>query len=44
MLPAVSLGNAVAIIAAGLLNIVGNKFPNLSGAGRLLVRQIKRSN
>lgn len=39
MLPAVSLGNAVAIIAAGLLNIVGNKFPNLSGAGRLLVGQ-----
>ncbi len=39
MLPAVSLGNAVAIIAAGLLNIVGNKFPSLSGAGRLLVGQ-----
>lgn len=39
MLPAVSLGNAVAIVFAGLLNRLGNKVPSLSGNGRLLVGQ-----
>lgn len=39
MLPAVAFGNAVAIISAGLLNVLGKKFKNLSGDGRLLVGQ-----
>ncbi|MGL4987507.1 MAG: 2-hydroxycarboxylate transporter family protein [Treponemataceae bacterium] len=39
MLPAVSLGNAVAIVLAGLMNRIGKKFPSLSGNGKLLVGQ-----
>ncbi len=39
MLPAVAFGNAVAIISAGLLDVIGKKFKSLSGDGRLLVGQ-----
>lgn len=39
MVPAVALGNALAIVAAGLLDRIGKGKPNLSGEGKLLVGQ-----
>lgn len=39
MVPALALGNALAIVAAGLLNRIGKGKPNLSGEGKLLVGQ-----
>lgn len=36
MVPAVALGNAVAIVCGGVLNKVGKKSPKLSGEGQLL--------
>lgn len=36
LVPAVALGNAMAIVAAGLLDRLGKKFPNLSGEGQLM--------
>lgn len=40
MVPAVALGNAVAIVLGGLLNKIGKKMPKLSGEGQLL-RNVK---
>lgn len=37
MVPAVALGNAVAIVFGGMLNKLGKKYPNLSGDGQLLI-------
>ncbi len=37
VMPAVALGNALAIVSGGLLNRVGNAFPSLSGNGELMV-------
>lgn len=37
MVPAVALGNAVAIVFGGILNKLGKKYPNLSGDGKLLI-------
>ena len=39
MVPAVALGNAVAIVAAGILNKLGKKHKNISGDGKLLKGQ-----
>lgn len=39
MVPALALGNAIAIIAAGLLDRIGRGKPKLSGEGKLLVGQ-----
>lgn len=39
MIPAVALGNALAIVAAGLLDRFGKGRPNLSGEGKMLVGQ-----
>ena len=36
MVPAVALGNAVAIVCGGVLNKIGKKSPKLSGEGQLL--------
>ena len=36
MVPAVALGNALAIVCAGLLDKLGKKYPNLTGNGKLL--------
>ena len=36
MVPAVALGNALAIVSAGLLDRIGKKYKNLSGEGKLL--------
>ncbi|KJS88395.1 MAG: hypothetical protein JM58_01110 [Peptococcaceae bacterium BICA1-8] len=37
IMPAVALGNALAIVSGGLLNKLGNKYPSLAGNGDLLV-------
>ncbi|MDY3868390.1 MAG: 2-hydroxycarboxylate transporter family protein [Pyramidobacter sp.] len=37
MIPAVALGNAMAIVAGGLLSRLGKKIPVLSGEGNLLI-------
>ncbi len=39
MVPAVALGNAVAIVAAGILNKLGKKHKRISGDGKLLKGQ-----
>ena len=39
MVPALALGNAIAIIIAGLMNKFGSLFPKLNGRGKLLKRQ-----
>lgn len=39
MVPAVALGNALAIVAAGLLDKLGKRFPSLTGNGKLLKAQ-----
>ncbi len=39
MVPAVALGNAIAIVFAGILDRVGKGRPNLSGEGKLMVGQ-----
>lgn len=39
MLPAVSLGNAMAIVLAGLMDRIGKKLPKLSGNGKLMINQ-----
>mgnify|MGYP000995269410 CR=1 FL=1 len=39
MVPAVALGNALSIVAAGLLDRIGKGKPNLSGEGKLLIGQ-----
>lgn len=39
MVPALALGNAMAIVIAGLLNRIGKKMTNLSGNGKLMVNQ-----
>lgn len=39
MVPAVALGNALAIVAAGILDKIGKRFPSLSGNGKLLKAQ-----
>lgn len=44
MLPAVSLGNAMAIVMAGLMDKFSKKFPKLSGNGKLMVGQENDSN
>lgn len=36
MVPAVALGNAMAIVAGSAMNKIGKKFPKLSGEGKLL--------
>lgn len=36
LVPALALGNVIAIIFAGLLNMLGNKFPSLTGNGQLM--------
>ena len=36
MIPAVALGNAMAIVMGAFLNKLGKKYPNLSGEGKLL--------
>ncbi|WP_337969623.1 2-hydroxycarboxylate transporter family protein [Virgibacillus salexigens] len=36
LVPALALGNVLAIILAGILNMIGNKFPKLSGNGQLM--------
>lgn len=40
MVPALALGNAMAIVIAGLLNRLGKKMPNLSGEGKLMKNQV----
>ena len=37
MIPAVALGNAMSVVAGGLLNRLGKKHPKISGEGRLMV-------
>ena len=39
MVPAVALGNAVAIVCAGILNKLGKRYKKLSGDGKLLKAQ-----
>ena len=39
MVPAVALGNALAIVAAGLLDKIGRGKPKISGEGKLMVGQ-----
>ena len=39
MVPAVGLGNALAIVCGGLLNKLGKKYPALTGNGKLLKSQ-----
>lgn len=39
MVPAVALGNALAIVSAGILDKIGKRFPSLSGNGKLLKTQ-----
>ena len=39
MVPAVALGNAIAIVFGGLLNNLGKKYPKFSGNGQLLKNQ-----
>lgn len=41
MVPAVALGNAMAIVAGGLLNRLGKIKPSLSGDGKLMKNDIK---
>lgn len=36
LMPAVVIGNALAVIAAGVLNSVGKKFPSTTGNGVLM--------
>ncbi len=36
IMPAVVIGNALAVVSAGILNSVGNKFPKTTGNGRLM--------
>ncbi|RNF39078.1 citrate:sodium symporter [Planococcus salinus] len=36
LVPALALGNVFAIILASLLNMIGNKFPSLTGNGQLI--------
>ncbi|MCG3767231.1 2-hydroxycarboxylate transporter family protein [Vibrio cincinnatiensis] len=36
MVPALAIGNAIAIVMAGLLNKLGNLYPSLSGNGQLM--------
>ena len=36
LVPAVALGNAIAIVFGGLLDRLGKKFPNLTGNGKLM--------
>lgn len=36
MMPAVVIGNALAIVSAGVLNGIGKKFPNSTGNGKLM--------
>ncbi|MGL4569031.1 MAG: 2-hydroxycarboxylate transporter family protein [Fusobacteriaceae bacterium] len=36
MVPAVALGNAIAIVCGGLLDKLGKRFKNLSGEGKLV--------
>ncbi len=36
MVPALAIGNAIAIVMAGLLNKLGNKYPSLTGNGKLM--------
>ncbi|MCK8059161.1 MULTISPECIES: 2-hydroxycarboxylate transporter family protein [unclassified Fusibacter] len=40
MVPALALGNAMAIVIAGLLNRLGKKMPSLSGEGKLMINQV----
>jgi malate:Na+ symporter len=37
MVPAVALGNAMAIVCGGILNKIGNKYPKLTGNGQLML-------
>lgn len=37
LVPAVALGNAFAIVFGGILNRIGNRFPRLSGNGKLVI-------
>ncbi|GAU76595.1 2-hydroxycarboxylate transporter family protein [Fusibacter sp. 3D3] len=39
MVPALALGNAMAIVIAGLLNRIGKKMTHLSGNGKLMINQ-----
>jgi CCS family citrate carrier protein len=39
MVPALALGNAIAIVVAGILNQIGKKMPGLTGNGKLMVNQ-----
>ncbi|PJE80203.1 Citrate-sodium symporter [invertebrate metagenome] len=43
MVPAVALGNASAIVCAGILNKLGKKYPVLSGDGKLMQGQQETS-
>ncbi|WP_071431141.1 2-hydroxycarboxylate transporter family protein [Angelakisella massiliensis] len=43
MVPAVALGNALAIVFGGLLDRLGKKKPSLSGEGQLMVNRINDS-
>ncbi|MBF9003031.1 MULTISPECIES: 2-hydroxycarboxylate transporter family protein [Vibrio] len=36
MVPALAIGNAIAIVTAGLLNKLGNAYPSLTGNGQLI--------
>ncbi len=40
MVPALALGNAMAIVVAGLLDKIGNKRKNLTGNGKLMKTQV----
>ena len=41
LVPAVALGNAFAIVCGGLLNRLGQSFPNLTGNGQLVITKDK---
>ena len=42
MVPALAIGNAIAIVTAGILHKVGNAFPSLTGNGQLIIGQANK--
>lgn len=44
LMPAVAIGNAIAIVFAGFMNKIGNKFPKTTGNGVLMKETDKKEN
>lgn len=42
MVPALAIGNAIAIVTAGILHRVGNAFPSLTGNGQLIIGEANK--